>query len=139
MESPHVLIIGAGVTGLLLGQALRKHNIAYTVFERDATHREQGWGLAFHWAFATLQALIPDELAPDLSKTYCIPTSTEDGEPGHFPYVDLQTGNVKWALPPGKRRRVVRRKLCRLLETGLNMAVSSVLTAASMPTLTCSR
>lgn len=124
MGEPHVLIIGAGVTGLLLAQALKKNNIPYTVFERDATHREQGWGLAFHWAFPTLQALVPENLAGELDKTYCIPTSTEEGEPGTFPFVDLRTGDMKWALPPGKRRRVVRRKLCRLLEVDVNMAVS---------------
>lgn len=137
MDSPHVLIIGAGVTGLLLGQALRKHGVSYTVYERDATHREQGWGLAFHWAFPTLQALMPDELAGELSQTYCIPKSTEDGEPGHFPFVDLETGEVKWALPPGKRRRVVRRKLCRLLETGLNVEVSYTLATLLKRELTC--
>lgn len=126
MAEPHVLIVGAGVTGLLLGQALKKRNIPYTVFERDATHREQGWGLAFHWAFPTLQSLMPEELASELSTTYCIPTSTEEGEPGTFPFVDLKTGDVRWALPPGGRRRVVRRKLCRLLERDLNLAVSEI-------------
>lgn len=126
MSEPHVLVIGAGVTGLLLAQALKKNSIRYTIFERDTVHREQGWGLAFHWAFPTLQALIPEELAAKLDTSYCIPTSTEEGEPGTFPFLDLGTGDVKWALPPGMRRRVVRRKLCRLLETDLNMAVSKI-------------
>lgn len=121
------MIIGAGITGLLLAQALKKKKIPYTVFERDSTHREQGWGLAFHWAFPTLQGLLPPDLVADLVKTYCIPASdTEEVEPGTFPFVDLKTGEVKWALPPGKRRRVVRRKLCRLLENDLNMAVSEL-------------
>ena len=124
MTEPHVLIIGAGVTGLLLAQALKRNNIPYTIFERDETHREQGWGLAFHWAFPTLHALLPEDLVAKLDTTYCIPTSTEEGEPGTFPFLDLRTGDVKWALPPGMRRRVVRRKLCRLLESDLNIAVS---------------
>lgn len=124
MTDPHILMIGPGVTGLLLAQALKKNNIRYTIFERDAVHREQGWGLAFHWAFPTLRALMPDDLAAKIDATYCIPTSTEEGEPGTFPFVDLETGKVKWARPPGMRRRVVRRKLCQLLESDLNIAVS---------------
>ncbi|MCJ1377644.1 hypothetical protein MMC17_000740 [Xylographa soralifera] len=45
-----VLIIGAGVGGLALAQVLRKHQIPYLVFERDAGDhaRGQGWAIALH-------------------------------------------------------------------------------------------
>lgn len=45
-QQPHILIIGAGITGLTLGQALKKHGIPFTLFERDPTvlYRSRGWG-----------------------------------------------------------------------------------------------
>jgi 2-polyprenyl-6-methoxyphenol hydroxylase-like FAD-dependent oxidoreductase len=38
-----VLIIGSGVSGLVLAQILRKHDIAFEIFERDDGSRAQGW------------------------------------------------------------------------------------------------
>ena len=49
-KRPHVLILGAGLSGLALGQALRKQGITFQIFERDAgLHaRFQGWAIALH-------------------------------------------------------------------------------------------
>ncbi|MCJ1290484.1 hypothetical protein MMC34_002022 [Xylographa carneopallida] len=49
-KDTRVLIIGAGIGGLALAQALRKQQIPYLVFERDAgVHaRGQGWAIALH-------------------------------------------------------------------------------------------
>ena len=44
-DTPCVLIIGAGISGLALGQVLRKHEIAFEIFERDDGSRSQGWAL----------------------------------------------------------------------------------------------
>ena len=46
-----VLIIGAGIIGLSLAQAFRKHGIPYEIFERDPTpeYRGSGWGITIHW------------------------------------------------------------------------------------------
>jgi 2-polyprenyl-6-methoxyphenol hydroxylase-like FAD-dependent oxidoreductase len=48
--SPHVLIVGAGLGGLTLAQALRKKGISFEVFERDnsAADRVQGWAIGIH-------------------------------------------------------------------------------------------
>jgi 2-polyprenyl-6-methoxyphenol hydroxylase-like FAD-dependent oxidoreductase len=45
----HVLIVGAGLGGLALGQALRKQGISFEIFERDAQRgRTQGRALGIH-------------------------------------------------------------------------------------------
>ncbi|KAK3816961.1 MAG: hypothetical protein JOS17DRAFT_400312 [Linnemannia elongata] len=41
-EKPHVLIVGAGLGGLMLGALLEKANISYTIFERATTVRPLG-------------------------------------------------------------------------------------------------
>jgi 2-polyprenyl-6-methoxyphenol hydroxylase-like FAD-dependent oxidoreductase len=37
----HVLIIGGGIGGLVVAQALKKNNIPYTLFERDSSLAER--------------------------------------------------------------------------------------------------
>ncbi|ETS75270.1 hypothetical protein PFICI_12214 [Pestalotiopsis fici W106-1] len=65
-KKPHVLIIGAGLGGLLLAQALRKRQINFEIFERDAhaNARQQGWALGLHSILNDIQAHVPDELPP---------------------------------------------------------------------------
>lgn len=48
--TPHIIIIGAGLGGLMLAQALRKRGITFEVFERDEHEnaRQQGWALGLH-------------------------------------------------------------------------------------------
>ncbi|KAK8097616.1 FAD-dependent urate hydroxylase [Apiospora kogelbergensis] len=49
---PHVLILGAGLGGLSLAQALRKRGITFEIFERDRhdLERLQGWTVSVHRA-----------------------------------------------------------------------------------------
>ncbi|KAI0010893.1 putative monooxygenase [Xylariaceae sp. FL0662B] len=63
-SSPHVLIAGAGLGGLLLAQTLRKNNISYEVFERDRSDnvRIQGWAIGLHTMLDELDASIPDDM-----------------------------------------------------------------------------
>ena len=47
MSTKHIIIIGAGIGGLCLGQGLKKSGISFSIFERDSsTHaRSQGYRL----------------------------------------------------------------------------------------------
>ncbi|KAI1126980.1 FAD/NAD(P)-binding domain-containing protein [Nemania abortiva] len=46
---PHVLIAGAGLSGLALAQCLRKQGISFEIFDRDTDiSTRQGWAIAVH-------------------------------------------------------------------------------------------
>ena len=61
---PHVLILGAGLGGLLIAQALRKKNITFEIFDRDESlhARSQGWCIGMHSFFDDLETAMPDDL-----------------------------------------------------------------------------
>ena len=125
MSQHHVLIVGAGVTGLLLAQALKQQQVSFTIFERDPDpyHRGKGWGLTVHWALNNLLALLPDHLIERLPETFVNPEAVRNGENGNFIFFNLQTGEALWKVPPSKRVRVSREKLRRLLMEGLDIKV----------------
>ncbi|KAK2738252.1 hypothetical protein FQN57_007115 [Myotisia sp. PD_48] len=123
MSPPHILIIGAGITGLTLAQALRKAGIPFTVFERDPTplYRGKGWGLTLHWALDTLLSLLPQDLIDRLPETYVNPVAVENEEPSKFLFFDLSTSEIKWQVQPMRRARVSREKFRRLLMDGIDI------------------
>lgn len=123
MTEPRVIIIGAGITGLLLAQSLKSHNIAFDIYERDlgADSRGQGWGLAIHWALDTLRSLLPNDLRERLPETYVDP-SLKQGE-GKFPLHRLDNGEVLFTNLSPKRVRVSRERLRALLMSGLEIKV----------------
>ena len=123
-----VLIVGAGITGLVLGQALKRLGIAYSIFERDpsVSARGRGWGLTIHWALDTLIALLPEEIVNRLPETYVDPEATQKGENGNFLFFDLRSGEARWKVPPNKRIRLSRERLRALLFDGLDVQVSRV-------------
>ncbi|EZF33726.1 FAD-dependent monooxygenase [Trichophyton mentagrophytes] len=129
---PHVLIIGAGITGLVLAQALRKHGVSFAVYERDPDplHRGKGWGLTIHWSLGAFLRLLPQYLVDRLPETYVDPDAVAKGENGNFLLFDLRTGETKWKVPPAKRLRVSRERLRRLLMDGIdvqwNKSISSI-------------
>lgn len=125
LSRPHVLIIGGGITGLLLAQALKKSDLPFTVFERDPTlsHRGRGWGLTIHWALDTLTSLLPQHLIDRLPEAYVNPQASMSGENGKFMFFDVRSGEMKWTVPPSKRIRVSRERLRALLADGVNIQV----------------
>jgi 2-polyprenyl-6-methoxyphenol hydroxylase-like FAD-dependent oxidoreductase len=132
-SEPHILIIGAGITGLLLAQSLRKRRSTspslptpkFSVFERDPTpsFRSAGWGLTIHWALNDFISLLPQYLVDRLPETFVNPDAVERGETGNFLLYDLQTGQEKYRVPPNKRIRVSRERLKGLLMDALDIQV----------------
>ena len=126
-SQPHVLIIGAGITGLVLGQALKKHAIPFTVYERDhdVAARGRGWGLTIHWSLQTFLSLLPQYLIDRLPEAYVDPDASARGEKGNFLFFDLQNGQARWKVPPSERMRLSRERLRALLLDGLDVQVGT--------------
>lgn len=124
---PHVLIIGSGIVGLTLAQALRKHHpsIRCTVYERDPdpSWRGAGWGLTIHWSLKPFLDQLPQELIDRLEETFVDPEASKKGQ-GNFLFFDLRTGEPLWNVPPSERIRVRREALRRLLMEGVKIEVS---------------
>ncbi|KAI4160099.1 MAG: hypothetical protein L6R39_000254 [Caloplaca ligustica] len=125
-QEPHILIIGAGITGLVLAQALKRHGVAFTVFERDAdvSGRGRGWGLTIHWSLDTFISLLPPNIVDRLPETYVDPEASKRGENGNFIFFDVRSGEPRWKVPPSKRIRVSRERLRALLLEGLDVQVN---------------
>lgn len=141
-ETSPVLIVGAGISGLLLAQHLRKQNIAFRIFERDGDLKTRGvgWGLTLHWSLPALRSLLPQDLVQRLPEAYVDKAAVADGLSSTFPFFDLSTGELKAATPKAAesdRIRVTRQGLRGLLATDIDIEVSiSALLPARSVTLT---
>ncbi|KAK4039470.1 hypothetical protein C8A01DRAFT_16553 [Parachaetomium inaequale] len=107
-----ILIIGAGVSGLLLAQHLRNagSRVPFRVFERDSDldTRGLGWGLTLHWSLPALRSLLPDDLVHRLPEAYVDRAAVEEGRPSTFPFFDLSTGELKAKTPAAAESQRIR-------------------------------
>ncbi|KAI9843366.1 MAG: hypothetical protein M1838_002655 [Thelocarpon superellum] len=132
-----VLIIGAGIVGLTLAQALRTFypHVPFLVFERDASPlaRGAGWGLTLHWALDHFLSLLPQHLVERLDGTFVDPDAARAGD-GKFQLFDLRSGQVRWSVPPSRRIRVKRESLRRLLMDGIDVQWSKSIASVTTTT-----
>lgn len=141
----HILIIGAGLTGLILAQALRKLQhlaslnnnkntttpppplITYEIFERDprAFFRGGGWSLTIHWALTDLKNLLPDEIMQNFETCLVNRDAAAAGQAGNFQFLNLCTSErvEAWPIPRGAASRVSREKILELLMRGVEVRV----------------
>ncbi|KAI0458873.1 FAD/NAD(P)-binding domain-containing protein [Xylaria acuta] len=62
---PRVLIVGAGLSGLTLGQCLRKRGIPFKIFDRDTDIlARQGWAIAIHSVIDDLSLSFCSDMPP---------------------------------------------------------------------------
>ncbi|KAL3433423.1 hypothetical protein BDV09DRAFT_171940 [Aspergillus tetrazonus] len=124
-----VIILGAGMVGLTLAQALKKAGIPYEVYERDSaadTEKGRGWALTVHWALNALEECLPAELFNRLEEIQVDPTLDDSRR---FCFLDLATAIPKYVIPPSKRLRVNRRLLGNLLGEGLDINYNKTLSS----------
>lgn len=124
-DKSHVLIVGAGMTGLLLAQKLKSHGISFTIFERDlsAEHRGAGWGLLIHWALDVFLGLLPQNLREQIPSANVDPEAHSQGKIGRFPFFDVVSGKKRFENVSDKRIRLNRKRLRKILLSGLDVQV----------------
>jgi 2-polyprenyl-6-methoxyphenol hydroxylase-like FAD-dependent oxidoreductase len=118
-----VVIVGAGISGLLLAQYLQKSSIFFRIFERDIKlTAKAGWGLTLH--LPALQCLLPEDLYERLPETFVDRAAVEKGEGSKFPFFDLSTCKLIFSAAGDPQRiRVSRQRLRELLTSGLDIQV----------------
>ncbi|KAJ6130946.1 hypothetical protein N7523_001406 [Penicillium sp. IBT 18751x] len=115
-----VLIVGAGIVGLTLGQALKEKNIPFEIYERDATPdaRGQGWAITLHWALEYMKKMLPEKTLTRIRDIQVDPDIARH-DSGNFLFINLETGEPKFKIPPNVRWRVNREKMRRALLLGI--------------------
>ncbi|KAK3324860.1 hypothetical protein B0H66DRAFT_105494 [Apodospora peruviana] len=148
-QNVHVLIIGGGITGLILAQGLRKFNASpaaatypikytFTVYERDPDvfYRGGGYSLSFHWSLPFLEDAVPQDIVDGIPGCLCNPHGEETGQLGKFQYLNLHTAVPKVVVERrsiSRIARVSREKLLKLLMTGIDMHFSKQLADLTWP------
>ncbi|KAF9870872.1 hypothetical protein CkaCkLH20_11544 [Colletotrichum karsti] len=125
-ETLHVAIIGAGATGLLIAQGLKKANIRVSVFEGMSQdtydNNPRTWTMALHWSRRNVEQCLPAHLFRDLFLAYTNPWQEPSQEQAQsLPISDGKTGELLFAAPVDDARRVVRQKLRNLFRQELNV------------------
>ena len=121
----HVIVIGAGITGLLTCQGLKRAGIRYSLFERESAlnYRSNEWTMAIHWARPLLKDLLPEELFENgMGDIACNPTMGVHS--GLYPIICGETGEMITGVPYHEGLRVPRSKMRALCATGVECQVS---------------
>lgn len=120
----HTIIIGAGTTGLLVAQGLKKASLPYSLFEYETSTsyqtRPREWGMTMHWGSSHLASCLPPALAARISETYADPSMSADAVTG-LPVHNGKTGELLMTMAGERPCRVSRRKLRKLFSEGLTI------------------
>ncbi|KAG0645864.1 putative FAD-dependent monooxygenase [Hyphodiscus hymeniophilus] len=117
-----ILIIGAGVVGLVLAQALRKEGIPFQIYDRDPhiDARGHGWGITIHWALVSLKDCLPEALFARLKMIQVDPEQGRN-DTGQFLFLNLANAEPVFRIPPSPRLRINREKFRKLLLDGIDV------------------
>ncbi|KUJ18814.1 FAD/NAD(P)-binding domain-containing protein [Mollisia scopiformis] len=131
-EDLHILIIGAGITGLLIAQGLKLAGIKHTIFESEITQgiRTREWNLGVHNADQDLRSLLPSNLYSRLREAYSDPHHVA-GTQEKTPMYNSATGELLHAIPRPDTINVSRKRLRRLCSEGIDVQYGKMFTGAS--------
>ncbi|KAJ6023972.1 hypothetical protein N7540_004769 [Penicillium herquei] len=123
----HVIVIGAGITGLLTCQGLKKAGISYSCFERDASlnSRSNEWTMAIHWSLPLLAEILPTEVRAKLATIACNPVAGIHS--GLYPIIHGETGDLITGVPYKDGLRVPRSKMRALCSEGIDVQYGKTL------------
>lgn len=99
-----IIIVGAGIAGLALGQALRKHDIAFRIYERDQDSHSRSQGYRVRISDDGIEAL-EASLQPNHFDRLCH-TCAGVPEASNVPsalFDAVSPGEAKPVFPPGQR------------------------------------
>ncbi|BCS00577.1 FAD-dependent oxidoreductase [Aspergillus luchuensis] len=121
-EDTHVLIIGAGITGLILAQSLKKAGIRYSIFEKEVSmnYRSNEWTMAIHWSLDRLRDLLPADRFAHMESVSCNPDVALNAG-GNYPIIHGETGHLIAGVPYAKGLRVPRSKMRDLCSKGIDV------------------
>ncbi|KAJ5528148.1 hypothetical protein N7513_012307 [Penicillium frequentans] len=129
----HVIIVGAGATGLLIAQGLKQAGISATVFERyregEYEERSGKWTMALHWSLQHIEACLPPKIFEQLKSAEANPWEEQDPtEAGSIPVVNGRTGELLARVPMPHPKRIVRGKLRDLFRKDIDVQFGHILT-----------
>ncbi|KAF2621178.1 FAD/NAD(P)-binding domain-containing protein [Macroventuria anomochaeta] len=120
----HVLIVGAGTSGLLVAQGLKKNGIAFTIFESETSTtyqtRPREWGMTLHWGASHIASCLPEDLAARFHEAYADPSLTPDAVTG-LPIHNGKTGDLILEMGADQPVRVSRKKMRNLFSEGIDV------------------
>lgn len=126
-----VLIVGAGVTGLLLAQSLKRSSIPFAIYEAEEAattiRGQRDWGMSIQWALPLLQQILPEDLFIRLQTTSVDPHYVFPDDGNVMPVYNVETGELVKSIPLVKMLRVSRRKFRALCAEGIDVTYDHVL------------
>ncbi|KAJ4377550.1 hypothetical protein N0V83_000375 [Neocucurbitaria cava] len=131
----HVLIVGAGTSGLLIAQGLKQASIPFTIFESETTStyqtRPREWGMTLHWGSNHIASCLPPELVERFNEAYADPLQKPDAATG-LPIHNGKTGELIMEMAAEKPYRVSRKKMRNLFKEGIDVQYGKQLENASV-------
>ena len=123
VPSQKVLVIGAGIVGLLIAQGLKKEGIPCTVYEYEpsASHyRPREWGMSMQWGLPLLKHCFTPERYNQIN-TAAVDPYYEPEDPGRMPTFNGATGEHMKDIPLLRMYRVSRRRFRTFCVEGIDV------------------